>query len=115
MESDNGIEIAYVIPKEGTLMWIDLMPIPFDAENVEEAYQFIDYMLRPEMIAEVSNTVYFANANSAADAHVYSEILSDPGIYPDSKTLLNLFPDVSVDARTLRTRTRLWTTVKSGI
>ncbi|SLN52410.1 Putrescine-binding periplasmic protein precursor [Roseovarius albus] len=115
MEADNGTEIFYTIPKEGTLMWIDLMAIPADAENVDEAYAFIDHMLQPEVIAEVSNTVYFANANSAADAHVDPIILSDPSLYPNAETLDRLFPDKSVGAKTMRNRTRLWTAVKSGI
>ncbi|WP_411353080.1 extracellular solute-binding protein (plasmid) [Leisingera aquaemixtae] len=115
MEAGNGVEIRYAIPKEGTLMWIDLMAIPADAANPDAAYAFIDYMLRPEVIAEVSNTVFFANANAAADAHVLPEILSDPGIYPDAATLARLFPDKSLGGKALRQRTRAWTKVKSGI
>lgn len=115
MESGNGTEILYAIPNQGTLMWIDLMAIPKDAKNVDEAYRFIDHMLRPEVIAEVSNSVFFANANSMADAHVDPVILSDPGLYPDDETLEGLFPDKSVDAKTLRNRTRLWRAVRSGL
>lgn len=114
-EAGKGVEVFYSIPKEGTLMWIDLMAIPEDAANKAEAYEFIDYMLRPEVIAEVSNTVFFANANAAADKHVLPEILSDPGIYPDAATLARLFPDKSLGAKALRQRTRAWTKVKSGI
>ncbi|MGX9350051.1 extracellular solute-binding protein [Shimia sp. W99] len=114
MEADTGLDILYAIPTEGTLMWIDLMSIPADATNVDEAYRFIDYMLRPEVIAQVSNFVYFANANAAADSFVDEAILTDPGIYPDADTLDRLFPDRSIDARTLRSRNRLWTSVKSG-
>ena len=115
MDADNGVEISYAIPKEGTLMWIDLMAIPADAGSVDEAYSFIDYMLRPEVIAEVTNTVFFANANKAADEHVDPAILSDPGIYPDDETLARLFPDRSAAAGTLRARNRIWTRIKSGL
>jgi len=115
MEAGNGVEILYAIPKEGTLMWIDLMAIPEDAPNKDAAYAFIDYMLQPEVIAEVSNTVFFANANAAADAHVLPEVLADPGIYPDAATLARLFPGKSLGAKALRQRTRAWTKVKSGI
>ena len=115
LEADNGVEVLYSIPKEGTLMWIDLMAIPEDAPNVDEAYQFIDYMLMPAVIAEVSNYVYFANANEAANQYVLPEVLSDPGIYPDDATLARLFPDKSLGAKALRQRTRAWTKVKSGI
>ena len=114
MEANTGLDILYAIPTEGTLMWIDLMSIPADAKAVDEAYRFIDYMLRPEVIAQVSNYVYFANANAAADAFVDEAILTDPGIYPDAETLERLFPDRSVDAKTMRNRNRLWTHVKSG-
>lgn len=114
MEAENGVEILYSIPTEGTLMWIDLMSIPVDSKRVDEAYRFLDYMLRPEVIAGVSNYVYFANANAAADAFVDEAILTDPGIYPDEATLQRLFPDLSVGAKTLRNRNRLWTRVKSG-
>lgn len=114
MEAESGIDILYAIPTEGTLMWIDLMSIPMGAKQVDEAYRFIDYMLRPEVIAEVSNTVFFANANKAADEHVDPAILSDPGIYPDEATLKRLFPDKSVGAKTLRNRNRLWTKARYG-
>ncbi|WP_116130844.1 extracellular solute-binding protein [Tropicimonas sp. IMCC34043] len=115
MEAGNGVEISYAIPREGTLMWIDLMAIPADAPHVDEAYRFIDYMLRPEVIAEVTNSVFFANANAAATANVDPAILSDPGVYPDASTMARLFPDRSVDGKALRARTRLWTRVMSGI
>lgn len=114
MEAENGVEIRYAIPSEGTLMWIDLMSVPVDSTRIDEAYRFLDYMLRPEVIAGVSNYVYFANANTAADAFVDEAILSDPGIYPDDATLQRLFPDLSVGAKTLRKRNRLWTRIKSG-
>ncbi|WP_245596838.1 hypothetical protein [Leisingera aquimarina] len=42
LEVGNGVEILYPIPKEGTLMWIDLMAIPEDAPNADAAYAFID-------------------------------------------------------------------------
>jgi len=113
-EAANGVDVAYAIPREGTLMWIDLMSIPADTERPEEAYRFIDHMLRPEVIADVTNTVFFANANVAADDHVDPAILGDPGIYPPAATRDRLFPDRSLDARPLRDRTRLWTKVKSG-
>lgn len=114
-ELENGPEILYAIPSQGTLMWIDLMAIPNDSAHLDGAYRFIDYMLRPAVIAEVTNTVYFANANAQADAFVAPEILSDPGIYPDAATRSRLFSDKSVGLKSLRTRTRLWTKVKSGI
>ncbi len=113
-EAGTGIEVAYAIPREGTLMWIDLMSIPSDSAHPDAAYAFIDHMLRPEVIADVTNTVFFANANAAARIHVDPAILSDPGIYPPAATVERLFSDRALEARPLRNRTRLWTRVKSG-
>ncbi|MGB2891393.1 MAG: extracellular solute-binding protein, partial [Albidovulum sp.] len=113
-EAGNGVEVAYAIPREGTLMWIDLMAIPADSARVDAAYAFIDYMLRPEVIADVTNTVFFANANAAASALVDPAILGDPGFYPPVEVRERLFPDRNLDAKALRGRTRLWTKVKTG-
>ncbi len=113
-EAGNGVEIVYAIPREGTLMWMDLMAIPADSQHVDAAYRFIDYMLRPEVMAEVTNTVFFANANAAASDHVDPAILGDPGLYPPKDVRARLFPDRSLAAKPLRNRTRLWTMVKSG-
>lgn len=113
-ESGNGVEIRYAIPREGTLMWIDLMAIPADTARAEEAYAFIDYMLRPEVIADVTDTVFFANANAAATALVDPAIRSDPGIYPPPEVMKGLFADRSIEAKQLRGWNRLWTRVKAG-
>ena len=115
VEAENGVEIAYAIPREGTLMWIDLMAIPVDAPNPDEAYRFIDHMLQPEVIAEVTNTVFFANANAKSAVFILPEVLSDPGVYPDAETMRSLFPDKSLGSKALRQRSRAWTSVKSGI
>ncbi|MDK3018572.1 extracellular solute-binding protein [Pseudodonghicola flavimaris] len=114
-EADNGVDILYSIPSEGTVMWVDLMAIPSDAENVAAAYAFIDYMLQPEVVADVTNTIWYANANAASVAHVLPEILADPGIYPEAETKSRLFPDMSLPAQTTRLRNRAWTRAKSGL
>ncbi|EBA17341.1 periplasmic polyamine-binding protein, putative [Roseobacter sp. SK209-2-6] len=115
IEAENGVEIAYAIPREGTLMWIDLMAIPVDAPNPDEAYRFIDHMLQPEVIAEVTNTVFFANANAKSDESILPEVLADPGVYPSAETMNGLFPDKSLGPKALRQRSRTWTAIKSGI
>ena len=62
-EADNGVEVTLVTPKEGALMWFDSFAIPADAPHPEEAYAFIDFMMRPEIAARNSNYVYYANGN----------------------------------------------------
>ncbi len=113
-EAEDGIEIVYSIPKEGAPIWFDLMVIPTDAANVEAAQLFIDFMMRPEVIAKISNEVYYANANEAATEFVEAEILDDPAIYPTAEALKGLFAIASRDARSKRAIARQWTVIKLG-
>lgn len=113
-EAKNGVEIAYVIPREGALMWFDSFAIPADAAHPAEAHAFIDFMMRPEVAAANTNTVSYASGNLAARALVKPEIRSDPGIYPDEATFKRLFTNTAYDERAQRIVTRLWTRVKTG-
>jgi putrescine transport system substrate-binding protein len=113
-EAKNGVEIAYVVPKEGALMWFDTFAIPKDAAHPAEALAFIDYMMRPEVAAANSNFVAYASGNLAAKKFVKPEILNNPGIYPDEATMQRLSINTAWDDRTQRFVTRLWTRVRTG-
>jgi len=113
-EAGNGVEIAYVVPREGALMWFDSFAIPVESKNVDEAHAFIDFMLRPDIAARNTNLVRFASGNLAAKARVAPEIANDPGVYPDEATTQRLFTNAPYDDRTQRVVTRLWTRVVTG-
>jgi putrescine transport system substrate-binding protein len=113
-EAKNGVEISYVIPREGAQMWFDSFAIPTDAANVNEAHEFINFMMRPEVAAANTNFVAYASGNLAARKLVNREILENPGVYPDEATFKRLFTNTAYDERSQRTLTRLWTRVKTG-
>ncbi|MEL6750881.1 MAG: polyamine ABC transporter substrate-binding protein [Pseudomonadota bacterium] len=113
-EADAGVEVGYVIPKEGALMWFDQMAVPADAANVEEAHEFINYIMRPEVIAKASDYVFYANGNKAAQPLMDEEVTGDPAVYPPADVLEKLYTIRAYDARTQRTVTRAWTKVKTG-
>jgi putrescine transport system substrate-binding protein len=113
-EAKNGVEVQYIIPREGALMWFDSMAIPADAKNVAEAHEFINFMMRPEVAAANTNFVSYASGNLAAKAKIDPAILNDPGIYPDEATFKRLFTNTAYDDRAQRLVTRLWTRVKTG-
>jgi putrescine transport system substrate-binding protein len=113
-EAKNGIEITYLIPREGALMWFDSFAVPADAANVNEAHEFINFMMRPEVAAANTNFVAYASGNLAARKLVRREILENPGVYPDDATFRRLFTNTAYDERSQRTLTRLWTRVKTG-
>jgi putrescine transport system substrate-binding protein len=113
-EAKNNVEIAYVIPREGALMWFDSLAIPADAKNVAEAHAFIDYLMRPEVAAANTNFVAYASGNLAAKQFVNPDILNNPGVYPDDATFRRLFTNTAYDERAQRVVTRAWTRVKTG-
>lgn len=113
-EADNGVVVDYVIPKEGALMWFDQMAIPADAAHVEEAHLFLDYIMRPEVMAKASNYVYYANGNEASIPLLDDEVVNDPAIYPTAESVQNLFTILPFDAKSSRVLTREWTRVTTG-
>ncbi|HUC66448.1 MAG TPA: polyamine ABC transporter substrate-binding protein [Stellaceae bacterium] len=113
-EAKNGVVVAYAIPKEGAMIWVDTMAIPRDAPHPENALRFIDFILRPEIIAAISNTVAYANPNLRATPLVRAEIRDNPGIYPPPDVRKRLFFDKLATPQYDRLRTRAWTKVKTG-
>jgi putrescine transport system substrate-binding protein len=114
--AEAGIEmnLQYVVPKTGAPLWFDVWAVPTDAPNTEEAYEFLRYMLRPEVVAGATNYTLYANANDAAREFVDDYILSDPAVYPDEETISRLFVTTPDDDETSRMITRFWQTVKPG-
>ncbi|THD78782.1 MAG: polyamine ABC transporter substrate-binding protein [Phenylobacterium sp.] len=113
-EAKNGVKIAYAIPKEGSQVWYDLFVIPADAPHVDAAHRFIDFMLRPEVIARASNHTRYANANAAATRLVDPSVRDDPGAYPPPDVQARLFVTTTKDQALLREVNREWTRVLTG-
>ncbi len=113
-EAENGQVIGYSIPKEGANLWFDMLAIPADAANVKNAHTFINYILRPEVIAPITDYVAYANPNAAAETLVDKEILNDPAIYPTPEVLKRLYVADVRPMKAQRAMTRVWTKVKSG-
>ena len=113
-ESKNGVEIGYVIPKEGAQMFFDNLAIPADASHVTEAYELINYLYRPDVAAKNSDFLSYANGNLASQKLISPKVIGDKTIYPDAATLKRLFVITARDPATQRTINRLWTRVKTG-
>ena len=113
-EAGGKVKVAYDIPKEGAGSFFDMVAIPKDAENVDAAYKFMNYLLKPQVMAEITNSVHFPNGNEKATALVDKEITSDPGIYPPADVQAKLYAIADLPAATQREMTRSWTKIKSG-
>jgi putrescine transport system substrate-binding protein len=107
-------EIAYAIPKEGALLWIDVAAIPKDAPHPEEAYRFLDFMLDPKVAAASSAITGYANGNAAATSLLAKSIAENPAVYPPAAMRAKLYAITAANAEQVRERTRLWTAIKTG-
>jgi len=113
-EAKNGVEIKYVIPKEGTYMWFDNLAIPADAKHVDEAHAFINYLMKPEVIAKASNYVQYANGNLASQKFLEESVFKNPAVYPTAETVKKLFTISPYGPKEQRILTREWTAIKTG-
>jgi putrescine transport system substrate-binding protein len=113
-EAGNGVNVAYSIPREGAPLFVDMLAIPKDAKNLDNAYAFIDYLLRPEVAAANTNYVSYPNPVTAALPLVDQAIRDDPTIYPTPETAANLFTLAIIPPEVDRLYTRLWTELKTG-
>ena len=113
-EAGNGVNIEYIIPREGAQMWFDSFVIPADAPHPEEALEFINFMMRPEIAAANSNYVFYANGNLDSQPLLSEDVISDEAIYPSQETLDRLFTSTTYEPRVQRVITRAWTSLKAG-
>jgi putrescine transport system substrate-binding protein len=113
-EAKKGVEVGYFIPKEGSQVWFDVFTIPADAPNPEAAYRFLDFMMRPEIIARASNSTNYANANLPATQLVKAEVRDDPNVYPTPEVFQRLFVTTTKDQALVKVVNREWTKVTTG-
>jgi len=113
-EAKNGVDVRYVIPKEGAQLWFDNLAIPKDAKNVSESHELINFLLRPEIAARNTNFIVYANGNAASRAFIDKAILDDRSVYPDDAMMKRLYTIKAHDQKTQRLMNRLWTRVKTG-
>jgi putrescine transport system substrate-binding protein len=113
-EANNSINIGYVLPAEGSLVWFDLLAIPRDAPHVANAHLFINYIMNPQVSANITNSVGYANANTAATPLLDASIVSDTAIYPTRDEQQRLFPAAGTSPEQARLITRIWQKFKTG-
>ena len=117
LAADEGIdiELKFNIPIEGSLIWFDLIYIPADAPNPDAAHLFINYLMRPDVIAVISDYTGYANANLKATPLVDESMTSDIAVYPDQTVLDRLSVTNILPPKIERRRSRSWTRIKSGL
>jgi putrescine transport system substrate-binding protein len=108
------VNLAFTVPKEGANQNFTSLLIPEGAPHPQAAYQFINFMLRPDVIAKITDEIYYGNDNLASRPLINASILNDPTLYPTPEIEATLFRSDEASAATERIRTRTWTRVKTA-
>jgi putrescine transport system substrate-binding protein len=109
------VRLEYTIPAEGTVAWFDGVFIPSDAPHPDNAHLFMNYLLRPEVIAAISLETQYANANLASLPLLPPELLNDPAVYPSADEREQLKVGYIFSPKAERNRTRIWARMKTGL
>jgi len=109
------VNLAYYVPREGTLYWFDGVFIPADAPHPDNAHLFLNYLLRPEVMAAISNETRYANANRLSFPYMLPEIANDPASYPLQEDRERAEIGYIFGPKDERRRTRAWSRVKTGL
>lgn len=100
--------VEYRVPSDGGLLAIDAMAVAANAKNKREAHQFIDYLLRPQVIAKISNTVGYANANLKAGEFMSDAVKSNPAVVPSPASLSRSSPIPILSEQDQQDIARIW-------
>jgi len=113
-EAKRKTTIRYVVPEEGGTLWIDAICIPKDAPHPQNAYVFINFLMRPEISAAITNAIICPIANTGANLLVKEEIRKDETLYPRPEVFKRLKLDRIQNSRYEEMRTRYWFLAKQG-
>ena len=109
-----AVTFGYHIPREGTTVWMDTMAIPVDAQHPEYAYAFINFVMRPQNMAAITNLTGYPTANAKARPDVEASMRDNPDIYPDAATFERLIAGKDISQADMRARMRVWTKFKTA-
>ena len=115
IDGKTGQNIQALIPKTGGLLFFDVMVIPADAPRPGNAHKFINYIMRPEVHAGLTNKVFYANPNSASKAFVKPEVASNPTVFLSPADMGKMIPPDSLNNDLRRLMTRTYTSFKTGL
>ena len=114
IENKNGNEVEALLPKTGGLIFFDTLAIPKDAKHPNNAYAFIDYFLRPEVSASLTNELGYATANKASLSSVKPEIAQDMAVFPDAANLQKMVSPASFSNEARESMSNVFTQFKKG-
>ncbi len=115
IQGKTGQNIQALIPANGGILFFDSMVIPADAPNMDNAHAFINYIMRPEVHAAITNQVFYANPNSESRRFVKPEVASNPTVFPSAADMAKMVPPKALNNDMRRLQTRIFTSFKTGL
>ncbi|MBM2854026.1 MAG: spermidine/putrescine transporter substrate-binding protein [Steroidobacteraceae bacterium] len=113
-EAEKPVRVAYTIPKEGAIMWFDMLAIPTDAPHPGNAHEFLNFIMDPAVAGGISNYVAYANGNAASLPLVSEDLRNDPSVYPTPEVKQKLHAHLAESQEFSRDLNRAWTRVRTG-
>jgi putrescine transport system substrate-binding protein len=113
-EDGTGARLAFTLPQEGSNITYNALLIPASAPHPEAAHKFLNFILQPRVIAEITNDIHYGNENLAARPFVNGDLLGDPAVYPPPELRARLYLPAELGQDYDRLRTRVWTHIKTG-
>ena len=114
LDTKSGHDIQALIPPTGATLFFDSMAIPKDAPHPKNAHLFINYIMRPEVHASLTNKVFYANPNTASKKFVAKAVAENPTIFLSAADMKKLTPPDAVPQDIRRVQTRIFTGFKAG-
>ncbi len=114
IENKNRNEIEALLPATGGLLFFDNLAIPKDAKHPNNALAFINYFLKPEVSASLTNELGYATANKASLANVNPEIAKDQAVFPDAANLQKMVSPASFSNQARQSMSNVFTLFKKG-
>ncbi|CAD5105790.1 extracellular solute-binding protein [Zestomonas carbonaria] len=112
--ADAGQPVRFIIPEEGTTLFIDNLVIPSSARRADLAHRFIDYLMQPQVAARISAETLFPSANVDAREFLGETLKTHPGLYPDRETKRRLFLLEPLPEKLATSRDATWTRFRDG-
>jgi putrescine transport system substrate-binding protein len=104
-----------LIPKNGGILFFDMMAIPVDAPHAKNAHMFINYIMRPDVHASLTNKVFYANPNKESRKLIKPEVAQNPSVFPSTPEMASMVPPKALTNDLRRLITRVYTSFKTGL
>ena len=115
IEGKTGQDIVALIPKNGGILFFDMMAIPADAPHSKNAHAFINYIMRPDVHASLTNKVFYANPNKESRKFIKPEVAQNPSVFPSTAEMATMVPPKALTNDLRRLITRVYTGFKTGL